>query len=264
MQTLSENQYAKIEAAYLLLTEESTTFDKFEKVRTLISGINPKIDKTLAQVSDAVKTLRKIQDGEVIDLAFDSLPEETEEQKKRKKTLLLFRSFWKDLRAEVKRIKNLYESEQTNKEKSTHHHTSTFGKILTTAKGPLGIITISAVAIVGAVAYLKTASVSITIKNQGCSTITPTVKLPVSIPGIQIPTDPIADGNQGVATLPPFTLTVDGTKPGSVVLTAFQFTMTYDFPRGTNLIFNSQSLIGKQTTINLGSAKEHQLTVSCL
>lgn len=257
-------QREKLEAAYRLLMEDMTTYETFEKIRTLVKGTHPKIDETLTTASDALKHLKKLQGGEIIALTAEGLPEHTEEQKKRKKYLLLFLSAWKNLRAEVKRVKELYAAEQSGGKMSTHQHVSTLGKIVSLAKGPFGLITLTAVGIVGAGMLLQQTAVSVNITNRGCAPLTPTVKMPVSIPGLKLPEHSIGDGGTGTAVVPPLSVTVDGTRPGYVTLSALSFTMEYALQdSGMDIIFNGNSLVGTRQTINLGDAKTHELTVQC-
>lgn len=254
----------KIRAALDLLMDETTTLQKFEKIRALILGVNPKIDKSLREISNAISNLKKIENIEVIDLSISALPEKNEKEKKRKKLLLLLLSSWKNLRSEVERVQNLYEKAGSDKEITTSEHASVLGKSLALAKGPLGFVTIGAIAIVGVITLLNAISVTIIIRNQGCSPIQPIVRLPVPIPGIELPKETIPDGGEGVAKVPPLTVNVDGTNRSSVVLSAFSFSMQYELGSGaTDVIFNGQTLLGKQTVIKLSESKQHEVILVC-
>ena len=254
----------KIRAAVDLLMEESTTLSKFEKIRTLISGVNPKIDKTLSDISSIIKNLQKIENVEIIDLTLEALPEKTDKDKKRKKLLLLLLSSWKNLRSEVERVQNLYEEAGSDGGITTSEHTSILGKTLGFAKGPLGFVTLAAVVIVGVLSLLNAISVTIVIKNQGCSPIQPIVRLPFPIPGIELPRETIPDGGQGVAKVPPLTANVDGTNKSTVILSAFSFSMQYQLGSGaTDVIFNGQTLLGKVTSIKLSERKKHEVILKC-
>lgn len=256
----------KIDAALQLLLENTTTVAKFEKIRTLIKSINPNVDKHLESCSKAIKIIHRIQTGDVIELTATNLPEETKEQKKRKKALLFLISSWKNLKGEVARVEKLLKEQNAHGKVTSGDKLATFGKVAATSKGPFGLITAVAVVVVGVgavLAYLNSASVNITIKNQGCAPLVPVVKLPVSIPGIKLPTETIPSGGQAIASVPPFTVNVDGTRNGVVVISAFKFTMEYDLRTYTNLIFDNQSLVGKNTTLNLGFSKTHELIISC-
>lgn len=255
----------KIDAAMQLLFEDTTTVAKFEKTRTLLKGINPKIDHTLETCSKGLKTLKRLQTGDIIELTATNLPEHTEREKKRKKYLLLFISSWKNLKGEVARVEKLYKEQNADGKTTTQEHLATAGKLAAASKGPFGLITGLAVVIAGAgaaLAFLNFSAVNITIKNQGCSPITPIVRMPIQIPGIKLPTETISSGGIAVASVPPFTVTVDGTQRGSVVLSALKFTMEYNLG-SADLIFDGQSLVGKSTTINLGASKNHELILSC-
>ncbi len=139
----------KIKEAYTLLAENSTTLEKFESIRSLIKGINPKIDNLLAKYSKALSDYEKLQEGKVIELAIDYLPQNTEKEKQRKKRLLLLIRSWNDLKSEVERAKTEFENNKNQTQ------TESFSKLLLKAKGPLGIITIAAVILVGAFVFLN-------------------------------------------------------------------------------------------------------------
>ena len=134
----------KVAAALKLLREDSTTFDKFESVRVLIKGLSPKVDKSLSSASSAISTLKKLQGGEVIELAAGNLPAETEKGKKRKKALLLFIKFWKELKGEVERVRAEID---WAKGQSANQQAASFAKIAAYAKGPFGIVTLIALVI---------------------------------------------------------------------------------------------------------------------
>lgn len=138
-------------AAHKLLLEESTTHEKFEAIRTLIKGINPEIDAKLQETSQAMADYEKLHRGEIIELSAEKLPEETEEQKKRKKALLFLIRSWKQLQSEVERVQAEFEKSQQSGDKPQ----DTFSRILKGAKGPIGIITILAVIIVSALAFFS-------------------------------------------------------------------------------------------------------------
>lgn len=259
MDKLSKIQREKIDAAYRLLTEETTTFGKFEKVRTLVKGLNPKIDLALAECSRVISKLRKIQKGEVIELAAEGLGEDTPQKKRRKKALLLFLGRWKTLKAEIKRVKEIYQHQGTKLEKAA--------QVAHGAKGPWGLITalaVGAVAVGGILAYLNSAAVSVIIKNNGCAPITPVVNYKVAIPGLSLPTETIGDGGQAEAKLPPLTVAVDGSRRDLITISTLGLSMNYELGgEGIDLIFDGESLVGRQTTINLGESETHELVIKC-
>lgn len=132
-------------AAYELLSEESTSLKKFENIRILIKGVNPNLDKRLDKVSRLLSSFEKIQKGEIIELTAGNIPEETEKDKRRKKTFLLLIKTWKDLKNEVERLK----TEFKKMEKKDQSKPENVEKIIAKAKGPFGIITIAAILVIG-------------------------------------------------------------------------------------------------------------------
>ncbi|MBI3379629.1 hypothetical protein HY029_02620 [Candidatus Gottesmanbacteria bacterium] len=142
----------RILAADSLFRKESTSKDKFESIRTLLKGINPRIDKTLESCSKILNKFSKLEKGKIIELGSEALPERTEEEKKRKKLLLVFLHSWKQLRSEVNRVKN--ELDNFGKQKTTTEQVTSIGRIITLAKGPFGIVTLAAIIIVGGTVFL--------------------------------------------------------------------------------------------------------------
>lgn len=148
---MNKDSRERILAAQKILLEETTTKEKFEAIRALIKGINPHIDKLLAESSKAISNLEKVQKGDVIQLSAEALPEETEEEKKRKRAVLLFIKSWKDLQSEIERVRSEFSKER----QTLTEQASNFGRIISLAKGPFGIVTIAAVVIVGVSLFLS-------------------------------------------------------------------------------------------------------------
>jgi len=134
----------RIFAAHKLLTEKTTSKQKLESVKALIKGINPRIDKLLEDSSKAFSDLEKLKKGEVIELTAEHLPENTEEEKKRKKALLWFIRNWKSLHSEIDRVKKEFELGKQRGEQQV----ASAGKIVAFAKGPIGLTTVIAVVLV--------------------------------------------------------------------------------------------------------------------
>lgn len=139
----------RILAAYKLLTEETTTLEKFESVRTLLRGANPTIDKHLDNVSRAFSDLEKLHKGEVVELTAKHLPSKTEEEKRRKRALLLLIKSYKELQSGVERVKSGIERLGEDKTPSAQEKISTFGRILGFTKGTFSLLTLAALAVVG-------------------------------------------------------------------------------------------------------------------
>lgn len=137
----------RIKAVSKLLLSDSISHDTFVQVQTLIKGINAPLDKALNDVSHALSFFEKISNDEIIELTAEYLPEGTEEQKKKKKALLFLIRNWKQLRSEVKRVEN--ELKDNEKSQNQQRNLKSYGRIVAGAKGPVGIVTIAAVVIVG-------------------------------------------------------------------------------------------------------------------
>lgn len=143
-----EDSKKRFEVAEKLLAEDSTTVEKVESGFTLLRGIHPKIEKVLEPASRAFANLKKLQEGKIIEMSAENLPAQTEEQKKRKKALVLFIKTLKDLRSEVERVKSELEKGQTS-----GSQISSIAKIASFAKGPFGVITLAAVLIAAFLIY---------------------------------------------------------------------------------------------------------------
>lgn len=133
--------HEKIKSAYELLKGETISLETFSNIITLLKGIHPELDKKLAVSSELLSKLKKIQNVDIIELSATTLPEDSEEEKKRKKAVILFINSIKDLKSELKRVET--ELHKTAKPENK------FARIISDTKGPLGIITIIALIIIG-------------------------------------------------------------------------------------------------------------------
>ena len=248
-----QDALGRIQAAGDILAEPSITRGKFGQLQKLLKGVNPKLDTVMSRVSKEWDKLVRFEKGEVVALVAHELPEHTEEQKKRKKAFLFFLSSWKDLQNEVVRVRGELDK------RGSQTDATTLGKILGTAKGPLGLIT--AVAVIWVL--LEATAVEIAVANRGCNTMYPTSYSSIPIPGISLPKDPISDGQTGIVRIPPLSLDVDGTSRGLVRLSALKFNYTFDIPSDVSLSFDGEELVGSSTKLRLGSQKHHDLIVSC-
>ena len=140
----------KIEAAIKLLSEDSSTLAKVEKVLTLLRGVDSQLDKRLDAAGRALATLKNVQEGDVLALTLGNLPEGTEKEKKRKKALLFFIKTWKNLRDEVERVRAEIDSTSGQ---GANQQAASFAKVAAFAKGPFGIVTLVAVVIAAALIF---------------------------------------------------------------------------------------------------------------
>lgn len=142
----------KINEVILLMSFDSTSFAKVEKVLSLMHGVDPRLDMKLDTVSRALFALKNIQEGDVVELVAENLPEGSESEKKKKKALLFFIKSWRELREEVERVKVELDSV---KNQSLDQQAASFAKIATFAKGPFGIVTVVAIILVGGFALVR-------------------------------------------------------------------------------------------------------------
>ena len=136
----------KFLAADKIVSGDSTTTDKVESLITLVKGIDPRIDKKLADLSKQLSNLKNLQEGNVIELTVNLLPQETEKDKKRKRAIIFFARSVKDLKNEIERVKRELDAKSRGEQKGEE----TVGKIATFAKGPFGLITLAAIILVAA------------------------------------------------------------------------------------------------------------------
>lgn len=158
----------KLEALHKLLSQDSTTLEKFQSAAKLAQGINSQIDAALDKAEDALGKIENLSKGEVIELSAEVLPEETEKQKKRKKAIILFIKHYKELKSEIERVKSEFEASKSNGQQL-----STAGRIAAFAKGPLGIITIAAVIIVAVGGMLLSQTSTTNPPNQASQSASP-------------------------------------------------------------------------------------------
>ncbi len=245
----------RLVAARDLLNDSTTTRAKLVALTTLLTGVHPKTDALLMECNKALSIVGQIEDGDVIRLSAESFPERTEEEKKRKRALLLFIKNWKDLQSEVGRI----QAELDGAQADPSSQVSMWGKIFAFSKGPLIVIGVVAAALT----TLSATSVPITIKNNGCSTINTSGSLPFSIPGLSLPKEPIVSGGEGIANVPPLTVVIEE-KAGVLTFGALGLSMRVELTSAvTDVTFNGISLLGKKTEVELSERESHELTLSC-
>jgi hypothetical protein len=263
---LTDEQIEKLKSGLELLCEDTTTLDKFQKVVKLIKGLSPKADEHLEKAVKIVEKIKLIQEGDVITLSLDKYQGKTKKQKKIKKLLLLFFGHWKSLRGEIARISALHTAvtiagtgAQLNKGNSVK-----IAKILATAKGPVGAVTIAAAGIVAVSVFVNSRAVDVTVRNIGCQPIRPVSAKVINIPGLKLPATAITNGSQGFVKIPGLNLTINTTQTGKVSLGAVNLSKSFDMPYEIrDVIYDGQSLMGKETQVNLSSAKTHELIVKC-
>lgn len=135
----------RIKAAGKLLSGPTTTIEKFNIVKDLVSGLDPRIDKIINRIDGSLINFNYLAEGDVINLSASLLPEGTDEEKKRKKWLIFFIRNWRLLAKETARIGKELESRSRS---TSNKNTLKAVKIVSTAKGPFGLVTLAALVIV--------------------------------------------------------------------------------------------------------------------
>lgn len=141
----SFNSREKIEALEKILGSDSTGLDRVESTVVLLRGYHPQVDKKLAQVARHLGTIRNLQEGNVVELSVERLPDGTQKEKRRKRAILFLLKSLRELKGEIERVKR----ELDRSEKGEQSGAESFGKIASFAKGPFGIITIGALVAAG-------------------------------------------------------------------------------------------------------------------
>ncbi len=171
---LKDSKNRLLEANKILL-EDSTSAEKLESLSIILKGLNPKLDIALQNCKETFSKIENLQNGDAVSLTAASLPENSEEEKRRKKAILAFIRTWKDLKDEVVRVKTELENSQ-----GTQQQAQSTGKIISLAKGPFGLITIAAVLIVGILAIFNLNKNPQTQVAQNQSTVQSSTAAPVS------------------------------------------------------------------------------------
>lgn len=209
-----------------------------------------------------VRFYRNLESGNFIDITGDLLPEETEEEKERKKKFFLFVRLWRDLESEVKRLQSEFNQFNQPRNKPTHQ-VNILSRVVSLAKGPLGLTTAAATLIVGGLILLKSVAVEVVIFNRGCDTISPALSVPVNLPGFSLPSRPILSGQSGLATVPPLTVEVDNQQNGNWQVAAYGLKFSFAVPGGVEVSFDGRNLSSQKSALNLGSVKKHELVIQC-
>jgi len=248
----------RLDAVQKLFSQSSTTLEKARSVVALLKGLNPRMDAVISEYQGHLATIENLAEGSVLTLSAEKLPETTEEEKKRKKFMLLFLKNWNALKGEVARVQG--ELERPSNGNKPTQDLSMWSRIFHAAKGPLGIVTVIAVGI----AILHTTSVSIMVVNSGCNIIEAKSTIPISIPGFRLPNESIPPGGSATVVVPPFPLEVNGTIPGVISITSLKFDFSIKLSSSiSDVTFNGASLIGKKSNIDLSGQKTHTLKIVC-
>jgi len=105
---------------------------------------------------------------------------------------------------------------------------------------------------------------TIDINNQGCAAIQVPQGLP-NIPGVSLWTEPIKDGEQGQAKIPPFIqIGVDATQTDTITLSVFHIPLISLQPSGLkSLLINGREIINQVDFENTGVLANYNLVIAC-
>lgn len=250
--------YKRILSAQKILSDNASPGEKLSAVRKLVKGIRPELDTALMACEREIGAVDNLLTGDVLSLGVQHMPEGTEEEKKRKKVVGYFIDNWNKLKGEVTRVQN--ELAAANDQSDKSHKQNHWGNILGHVAGPLGLITVIAVG----VGLMAATSVTIEIQNKGCGTFEAS-GTPIAIPGFSLPKGSIPSGASATATLPPLTISVDGTtSKDTLVMKALTFSISFGLPDDiTAVTIDGTSLLKKKTEIHLSDSKTHTLVLSC-
>lgn len=135
-----EDIQQKIKAAQNLLTGASPSLATLQSLQTLVRGAHPKIDEILMVLTKHLSDWQRLGGGQIVEVSAEHLPEGTEEEKERKRIILLVLRNWNELKGEIDRVAQELGQNKIN----------SWTRIAAGAKGPLGLVTLIAVfAVVG-------------------------------------------------------------------------------------------------------------------
>ncbi len=131
------------------------------------------------------------------------------------------------------------------------------------AAGLVGGLVVVAIAIGALVIYLERTTVEIVVINNGCSPIM-AAGVPVDLPGLHLPGQPIPSGGRGIARVPCMTVDIDATQQGRVALVILGLSVPVQIgQRVTDVRLDGVPILGQRTSLRLGTRWQHELVVSC-
>lgn len=149
----------RLDAAHKLLSGNTTGLTQFESIRTLLSGIDKDMDRSLAACSKAIRDIGRLKNGELIPVVAENLPEDTQQNKKKKKRILAFIRTWQQLHQEFHRVRkevSKWDYRPGESEALSSNNISVIAKIASGIKGPFGFITLVAtIAVIGSFWFMS-------------------------------------------------------------------------------------------------------------
>ena len=131
---------------------------------------------------------------------------------------------------------------------------------------------IAAVVIGGIFAYLNIAAYQVAIRNNGCDPIEIPVIAPgwMTIVGLDLPEEPIANGESAMAKLPPSTVLIDATSKETIKLNAVGTDFYFERPSNVDSIrLDGEEVLDQSKSFDLRESvipeeqKVHELVITC-
>lgn len=249
----------RLTAATAIFNDASTPKEKLNSMRIILKGMHPELESHLMRAENELGKVEKVLGSELLSLSAEAMPEGTEEEKKRKKAVLGFFTLFSQLKKEITRVEQEFDAAESAQ--ASGNPKGPWEGVFHTVKGPMGIVTIIAAAVV---VTLHTTAVDVVIQNKGCSVIESPASFSITFPGVSLPDVSIPDGESAVAAIPPVPVTIDGTTPGILNISAVGFSGTYTIAnRVSDIQLDGASLLGVKTEADLLKSKEHTLAFVC-
>jgi len=131
-------------------------------------------------------------------------------------------------------------------------------------------IAVAIVAGVGiTVAALNANAVNVGVFNDGCAPLllnaeaVPGLGWVLNPLGVALPAAPLPTGGRASLSLPPITIELDGTAPGSISLIVLGQALRIGLGQVDELWLDGEPLTGRRSRIDLGEREQHELTAIC-
>jgi hypothetical protein len=130
------------------------------------------------------------------------------------------------------------------------------------------VVVIVLLVLVGVIAYLNLTGVEVVVTNAGANPVPVRGRLPngaeplLAALGVRGLPDELRPGAPVSLRLPAVSGEVNATAPGAIVVTALGQTVRFD-AMCDSLTLNGTSLLGRQTTVNLGERARHEVQFAC-
>ena len=248
----------KLVAAQEILNDPKVSLEKFAKLRELLYGLHPSLDEILHVLDVRASELGRLIGGDFLAVSLQVFPETAVKEIQNKQLLVEFWNGYEKLKVGVAQALDGIEAAQNQpKRPRKPWHLPRFMNLV---RGLPGLFILL---ILFVIALLQFSSATISIVNNGCHTITPSISLPQWIPGLSIPRNPIPNGGIGDATVPGLTYSIDGTERGEVTVKAFSFSLPFDVIGFDDIMFDGVTILGRKRSVSAFGSGDHILEFVC-